>query len=326
MSNLYPLLMTPHFISGEKTPWSGYALRDIFMKETPDTHTGASLEVSTLPGQESLVGNGAHAGKTLTRVAELWGAELTGAEGGFPLLLKLLDAQSNVSVQVNPPEKYEAWVILNAEPGARIVYGLNPDCGDLKAAIDGGSVESALHWVTVQPGDVYYVPAGFVHALGAGIQCYEIQDAVDVAYRVYDWGRVDSDGQPRSLHISEALSNLDARRVLHKNEGTTVLCKGGSRTYYICDDHLELCRLNLSGTMPLESGRMLILTPLGECELYWGGEHMSLNPFSTFIVPAALEEVAIVGHTKVLVSSLPDRARLREELGYRAENVSGLLN
>ena len=324
--NLYPLLMTPHFISGEKTPWSGYALRDIFMKETPDTHTGASLEVSTLPQQESLVGNGIHAGKTLNRVAELLGEALTGTDAPFPLLLKLLDAQSNVSVQVNPPEKNEAWVILNAEPGAKIVYGIEGSAEDLQKAIDENRVEELLHWVSVQPGDVYYVPAGFVHALGAGIQCYEIQDASEAAFRLYDWNRVDAEGHARQLHISEGMACLDDKRALEKNEGTTVLCRGGSRTYYISDTHFELCRLNLSGVMPLEAGRMLILTPLGECEIRWGEESMAVNPFGTVIIPAALQDVSIAGNTKVLVSSLPNREKLREELNYRAENVAGLVD
>ena len=105
-----------------------------------------------------------------------------------------------------------------------------------------------------------------------------------------------------------------------------MLRKGGSVTYYISNTHFEFCRLNLSGKMPLPSGRMLLLTPLGECALHWGEEQMTLAPFSTVIVPAALEGAVIEGNTKVLMSSLPDRDALREELGYRAENVAGLMD
>ena len=126
--------------------------------------------------------------------------------------------------------------------------------------------------------------------------------------------------------LTSQLDVTDPDLALYKNEGTTVLRKGGSVTYYISNTHFEFCRLNLSGKMPLPSGRMLLLTPLGECALHWDGESMTLAPFSTVIVPAALEGAVIEGNTKVLMSSLPDRDALREELGYRAENVAGLMD
>ena len=334
---LYPLMMAPSFRYGKQTPWGGNMLRDVFMKDAPE-NTGESLEVSTLEGLESMVANGAHAGKSLTRMVELWGEQLTGlTDGSFPLVLKLLDAQEPSSVHVHPDDAYahahdirlgknEALVILNAEPGAKMVYGLETNGEALKDILEGNTVGEHLRWVNVQPGDVYYIPAGMVHALGAEIQCYELQDACDVTYRLWDWDRVGKDGQPRETHFEQALAVTDPERKLEKNEGTTVLRKGGSVTYYIANAHFEFCRLNLSGKMPLASGRMLILTPLSECTLHWGDETMTLSPFSTVIVPAALEGVVIEGHTKVLMSSLPDREALREELGYRAENVAGLMD
>ena len=335
--NLYPLLMAPSFRHGQETPWGGNTLRDIFMKDAP-ANAGESLEVSTLEGVESMVANGAHAGKSLTRMLELWGEDLTGPTGGeFPLVIKLLDAQKPSSVHVHPTDayaqahegklgKYEAMVILNAEPGAKMVYGLDTKGEDLKTILDENRVGECLNWVTVQPGDVYYIPAGMVHALGPEIQYYELQDVCDVTYRLWDWDRVGDDGQPRETHHAQALEVADPAIALTKNEGTTVLCKGGSVTYYVCNTHFEFRRLNLSGKMPLASGRMLLLTPLGECTLRWGEESMELTPFCTVVVPAALEDVVIDGQTKVLVSSLPDREALREELGYRAENVAGLVD
>ena len=336
--NIYPLLMAPSYRHGAETPWGGYMLRDVFMKDAPEDITGESLEISTLPDHESLVATGEHAGKPLSRMVELWGEALTGCpEGGLPLLLKLLDAQQSLSVQVHPDDAYatahegklgksEAWVILNAEPGARIVYGLETKGEALRDIVDSGRIEECLHWVNVHPGDVYYIPAGTVHAMGAGIQCYEIQQSSDVTYRFWDWGRVDKHGNPRELHIEKALEVTAAERILTKNEGTTVLCRGGSRTYYISDKHFELCRLNLSGKMPLASGRMLFLTPMGPCTLRWGEGSMELKPFDSVIVPAALEGAVLEGDTKVLMSSLPNREALREELGYRAENVAGLMD
>ena len=134
--DLYPLLMAPSFRHGEETPWGGHMLRDALMKDAPEDAVGESLEISDLPGHESMVANGPHAGKTLRRMVELWGDELTGPTGGdFPLLLKLLDPVLPLSVQVHPDDAYaaehengkrgktEAWIVLNAEPGSRIIYG-----------------------------------------------------------------------------------------------------------------------------------------------------------------------------------------------------------
>lgn len=336
--NLYPLLMAPYFRSGEQTPWGGSMLRDVFFKETPNEKTGESLEVSALPGMESVVRNGLHAGKTLPRMIELWGKALTGEyEGEFPLMLKLLDASQNLSVQVHPDDAYaaehdgtlgktEAWVVLYAEPGAKIVYGLDLNGKDLREIAEEGRIEEVLHWLEVRPGDVLYTPSGMVHALCSGVVVYEIQQSSNATYRFYDWNRIGKDGQSRELHIEKSLdvSNPD----LHpsKIEGTTVLCKGGSRTYYICDNHFELCRLNVSGKMPLESGRMLLLTPMSPCIIRWDAESLELNPFDSVLIPAAMEGVVIEGNAKILMSCLPDKNALKAELDYRAENVAGLLD
>lgn len=334
--NIYPLLMAPYFRHGEETPWGGSMLRDAFMKDAPDDRTGESLEISALSNRESMVRNGLHAGKTLSRMIALWGEELTGPmDGEFPLLLKLLDAQQTLSVQVHPGDDYamahdgklgksEAWVVLNCDPGAKIAYGLDTHGEDLRAIVESGRLEDALHWETVRPGDVYYIPNGTVHALGAGIQVYEIQQSSDATYRFWDWGRVGKDGRPRELHTEKALavSLPDAHRP--KIEGTTVLCKGGSLTYYISEKHFELCRLNLSGRMPLEGGRMRFLTALSPCTLRWGDDALELEAFDSVLVPAAMENAVLEGSAKVLMSSPSDRAKLRQELGYRAENVAGL--
>ena len=193
--------------------------------------------------------------------------------------------------------------------------------------MDGGAaeIEAALNWVDVRPGDVYYIPSGMVHAIGAGMQIYEIQQSSDVTYRFWDWGRVGKNGQPRALHTRQAVAVTRPELHLSKIFGTTSLCKGGSRTYYISNRYFELCRLNVSGKMPVCDGRMLFLTPLGPCTLRWSDEELELAPFDSVLVPAAMEGLTIVSDDcKVLMSSLSDREALRKELGYRAENVAGL--
>ncbi len=336
--DLYPLLMAPSFRHGAETPWGGHLLRDALMKDAPEGAVGASLEISALPGEESTVANGPHAGKPLSRMIELWGDDLTGPTGGdFPLLLKLLDPAMPLSVQVHPDDAYaaenehghgktEAWVVLNAESGSQIVYGADTHGESLEKLVAEGRLREGLRFVNVRPGDVYYIPSGMLHALGEGVMVYEIQQSSDLTYRFWDWDRVDENGKGRELHVEKALAVCKPEDRLEKIEGTTVLCKGGSRTYYISDAHFELCRLNLSGKMPLESGRMLFLTPLSPCVLRWGDEALELNAFDSVLVPAALEGAVLEGETKVLMSSLPDREALRKELGYRAENVAGLMD
>jgi|GEM_PF-4442936 mannose-6-phosphate isomerase len=267
--DLYPLLMTPCYLHGDATPWGGHALRELFMKDAPETVTGASLEVCAREDCASLVSNGFHAAKSLYRMAGLWGSELT--DGAFPLTATLLDIRDAAAgFECAGPA---AWVILNAEPGAK------------------------LNGLPARPGDVFYIPAGVACAPEGEMQCYEL----------------------RGVKTSERAEGAPV-----KNEGTTVLCKGGSRTYYVSDGDIELCCLNVSGRMPLEDERMLLLTAMGGCELVWGDERLFLDPFQTVVIPAALGDVAVVGDTKALMAAVSNRPALTKELGYRAENVAGL--
>lgn len=335
---MYPLVMAPYFRHGAETPWGGSMLRDLFMKDSPDETTGEALEVSALEGRESMVLNGAFAGQTLTSMIRRWGRELTGdIEGEFPLLIKLLDAKELLSVQVHPDDAYaaaneggklgktEAWVVLSCESGAKLAYGVDTHGRDLREMAAAGEIESALNWVSVRPGDVFYIPAGTVHALGGGIQCYEVQQSSDVTYRFWDWGRVGRDGKPRELHTEKALDVTRTGDILPKCEGATALCKGGSITYFIADENFELARLNVSGKMPLAPGRMHMVTPMGPCKIVWPEGEIDVAPMTTVLIPAALEGVSIQGDLKALMSSPSDRAALRSELGYRAENVAGLV-
>ena len=223
--NVYPLVMAPSFRHGPDTPWGGHALKELFGKNAPDEITGESLEVSALPGHESRVANGEYAGKTLRDLFPLWGKSLTGlSRSSFPLLLKLLDTREPLSVQVHPDDSYalthegkpgksEAWYILDAAPGAQLVYGIDTHGESLRSVLDEGKLESSLCRTDVHAGDVFYIPAGTVHALGSGIRCYEIQQASDLTYRLWDWGRTGNDGRPRALHIEQALSVSRPRKV-----------------------------------------------------------------------------------------------------------------
>ena len=339
--SIYPLKLTPFFRHGEQTPWGGRALSDIFGKAIPDDQTGESLEISALPGMESVIENGELAGKPLSVAVDQWKQDLTGPHAGeFPLLVKLLDAKETLSVQVHPDDEYakahegklgksEAWVVLSAPPGSKLVYGVDTQGKTLEECVEAGELEQALTWLPVSPGDVLYIPHGMVHALGTAgapgdLIIYEIQQSSDVTYRFWDWGRVDKAGNPRELHTQKALDVTRADLRLPKLAGSTYLADGGSVTAYICSEYFELSRLNVAGKMPLESGRMLLLTAMGVCDVTWGNESIALMPGDSMLIPAAMSGVSISGQLPVLCACLPDQEKLRAILGYRASAVAGL--
>jgi mannose-6-phosphate isomerase len=212
------LRLIPHL----STPiWGGHALAREFGRGTdPSASIGESWEIYA----GDLVADGPYAGKTLQDVTTLLGEGLLGgagarhADGHFPLLIKLIDAAQQLSIQVHPDDaqaheiehqpfgKTEAWCILRAEPGARLVYGLKHvlSTETLRQHAMNGSIEDDLTYVDVAPGDAVLVPAGTIHAIGSDILLYEVQQTSDTTYRLYDWMRKGPDGKPRELHVEKA--------------------------------------------------------------------------------------------------------------------------
>lgn len=217
-----PLKMHPAFRGGKLTPWGGEKLRTVYGKDIREVPTGESLEVSCIPGLESTDDAGVKLPDLIAAYGEAFAGEY--AKKPFPLLLKLIDAAEPLSVQVHPNDDYaarvengklgktEAWLILDAPEGSQLVYGIKPGTtlDTLRAACEqGAAVEPLLRRVTVHPGDVCFIPAGCVHAIGAGIMLYEIQQSSDITYRFYDWDRVDKNGNRRELHLQKALDVTD---------------------------------------------------------------------------------------------------------------------
>lgn len=219
---LLPLKMHPAFRGGKLTPWGGEKLRTVYGKDIREVPTGESLEVSCIPGLESTDDAGVKLPDLIAAYGEAFAGEY--AKKPFPLLLKLIDSAEPLSVQVHPNDDYaarvengklgktEAWLILDAPEGSQLVYGIKPGTtlDTLRAACEqGAAVEPLLRRVTVHPGDVCFIPAGCVHAIGAGIMLYEIQQSSDITYRFYDWDRVDKNGNRRELHLQKALDVTD---------------------------------------------------------------------------------------------------------------------
>lgn len=227
----YPLRLRPVL---QEYLWGGRRLGELLGKPLGDGDTYAeSWEVVDHPDGQSVVENGLLAGKTLGELAKafpeaIYGEPVTQVAGTpyperFPLLFKLLDAQKTLSVQVHPNDeqgsrqtppdlgKTEAWLVLAAEPGSQIYSGLKEGVTQnvLAAALQAGAVNECLHAFEPAVGDCFFIPAGTVHALGAGLVVAEIQQASNTTFRLFDWNRVGKDGQPRPLHIEESLAVTD---------------------------------------------------------------------------------------------------------------------
>ena len=218
----YPLKFRPIY---KQRIWGGQKLREVFDKDIPaGEKIGESWELADLPDDKSVITNGELAGQTLCSALEKYPKEITGDEdfsGPFPLLIKFLDAQDILSVQVHPdPEtcrqmgkgepKTECWYIISAEPDAVIYKGLKKGVTkeQFTEAIEKGKVAEMLAKVTVEKGQCHFLPSGTAHAIGPGLLIAEIQMPSDTTYRVFDWNRVDETGKPRELHIEEALESI----------------------------------------------------------------------------------------------------------------------
>ncbi len=220
---LYPLKFEPIF---KHRLWGDRKLAEVFGKDLPaEDSIGESWELADLPEDKSRVVNGPLAGETIASVVEQFGEEVMGIGyrgGQFPLLIKILDASDVLSVQVHPDEaacrrmgkgdpKTECWYVISAEPDA-VIYkgvkrGVTPE--QFGRAIENGTVAELLDKVHVKQGECHFLPAGTAHSIGAGLLIAEIQTPSDTTYRVFDWNRVDSDGNPRQLHLDEALESID---------------------------------------------------------------------------------------------------------------------
>jgi mannose-6-phosphate isomerase len=220
---LYPLTFQPIF---KERVWGGRNLERLYHKRLPPgVPIGESWEITDRPESASLVATGPLAGNDLRWLMEHHAKELLGSarsqHGRFPLLVKLLDAQEKLSLQVHPPAdvaprfggepKTEMWYIADARPGAELYAGLRRGVtrAEFERKIKEGSVADCFHRLPVKTGDVMFLPSGRVHAIGAGLVIFEIQQNSDTTFRVFDWNRPGLDGRPRPLHVEQSLQCID---------------------------------------------------------------------------------------------------------------------
>ncbi len=311
---LLPLHMRPAYRFGEETPWGGEALKTLYGRDIPDAHTGEALEVSCVPGLESV----SDRGETLPALLARSGEKLAGAghTTPFPLLLKLLNAQTSLSVQVHPDDAYalqyegklgktEAWVILDAQAGASLSYGFK-DGVTLQALANalhtGGDVEPFLNAVPVTAGDVLYMPAGMAHAIGGGITLYEIQQSSDVTYRMWDYGRKNAQGQERALHAEKSLEvvNPGLRGLSTRLPGAD---QAGLHTVLAVPAFTLGCLCVLDkATLAPHPASFRIFTALDALSLAWPFGRLSLAPGDSALLPANCPALTVMGKGRALVA------------------------
>jgi mannose-6-phosphate isomerase len=220
---LYPLTFDPIF---KERIWGGRNLETLYGKPLPPgLRIGESWEICDRPGDQSVVANGPLRGKTLHWLMEQAPAALLGPRESmpprFPLLIKIIDAQETLSLQVHPPAdvaaklggepKAEMWYVARAGPKAELFVGLKNGVtrARFEQELAKGTVADCFHRIHVKAGDAMFLPSGRVHALGAETVIFEIQQNSDTTYRVFDWNRVDRDGKARELHVPQSLASID---------------------------------------------------------------------------------------------------------------------
>ncbi len=335
---LYPLKFRPLL---KRYLWGGRRLGTVLGKPLGEGWDYAeSWEVVDHGADQSVVGNGALAGTTLRTLVTEHGDELFGRHaerhGGrslqrephsrFPLLFKFLDCQRDLSVQVHPDDaaasrldppdlgKTEAWVILDAHPGSRVYAGLKFgfDRASLAREVARGRTELCLNSFEPRVGDCLYIPAGTVHALGAGLLVAEMQQASDTTYRLFDWNRVGPDGQPRPLHVEQALEAID----YSAHVVTPSRPKATDRPYVerlVACDKFVLDRWRIDDTRPLATDDRFHILSVLSGELFAGTAAaisgrgsatsdqvavISLIAGQTLLVPASVRDLSVSPRNK----------------------------
>lgn len=323
---LYPLKLDPVY----KEPiWGGKRLREIFGKDIPSDTTGESWEIACHENGTSTVSNGVLKGKSLKEVIDEYGIEALGTKIGeegkkkFPLLVKIIDASDKLSVQVHPEDEYakehegelgktEMWIVLDAKPGAQLVYGLKPGVSQemFEEGIQKGTLENLLNFVDVQKGDVFFIPAGTLHAIGEGLLIAEIQQNSDTTYRVYDWNRVDGNGNSRELHIQKALdvTNLSHCSGQEKVKGTIIKEGENTRNHLVSCKYFitEILEVQKESKETLNGERFDLLMAIeGNGAIQYREGTVPFNAGDSFFIPAGMGDYSILGPCKIIKTYVP---------------------
>lgn len=314
--NVYPLQFEPII---KDRIWGGTKLQSELGKSLSSSTSGESWELSAVKGDVSVVKNGEYAGKTLTDLLDEFPKEILGTAvyerfgKEFPLLFKFIDAREDLSIQVHPNDelakkrhdsfgKTEMWYVMQANPGARIIVGFKnkSSAQEYVHHLQEKSLLEILDQVETNAGDVFFLETGTIHAIGAGILVAEIQQTSDITYRVYDWDRVDAQGNSRELHVDLALDAMNYEVVQSKREY--------EKNVNIANSVVD-CPYFTTNFIPLE-GRVsqhkdgksfyVYMCTDGDFLIHAGGKSYAYKKGDTIMIPAALREFSLEGRASLL--------------------------
>ena len=315
---LKPIKLNPIF---KEIIWGGNRLKTEYNKQSELNNIAESWELTVRPDGMNTISGGEYDGYALEQyICENGESTISNKkEPFFPLLIKFIDAEDNLSVQVHPDDEYglknanslgktEMWYIIDAKPGAQLVYGLKAGVtvDEFKAAIEENKVEEKLNYVNVKKGDVFFIPSGLVHAIGSGILLAEIQQNSNITYRVYDYNRIGKDGKPRELHINDAL-NVIVNRSQEEIEKIQYSTNVKNDNTLACCEYFNVEKHNIDGISQFSTNAESFASLLclnGNGFIVYNNEKFAFSKGDSYFVPANIGTFSIEGKLEVIISKI----------------------
>lgn len=329
MNELYPLKFNPIF---KEKIWGGVKLKSKLNKNIPDNkNIGESWEISGVSDNVSVVENGFLEGNELNELIEVYMGDLVGDKvydrfgTQFPLLIKFIDANAPLSVQVHPNDelamerynelgKTEMWYVINAQKNAELISGFNHkmDKEHYIQHLEKNEITKILNFEKVEAGNVFFIPAGRVHAIGEGIVLAEIQQTSDITYRIFDWNRKDEKGNSRELHTEQALDALDFN--IYDNYKTEYQSIKNTTSKIISTPFFETNIIEFNKEIekeyPLLDSFVIYMCIDGKFEIeYYETEKITISKGETVLIPAVIEQLKLIPvvESKLLEVYIPDQ-------------------
>lgn len=309
-----PIFLKPVF---QERIWGGEKLKQEYNYDIPSKHTGEAWVISAHPNGPNVIENGFLAGKTLAEAWNSHGELFNKKQEDYPLLVKVLDANDNLSVQVHPDDtfarkvekqpygKTECWYVLSAEPDAELVLGHHAKTREeLEKMMDHEEWDQLLNKVKVKAGDFFYVPSGTIHAIGEGIVILEIQQSSDITYRVYDYDRTDADGNKRELHLERSKQvatvphqQIKLARDVQQSDGLKI-------TTLVREEYFSVFHWQLNGKAEQEmtTDFLQISVIEGKAELTTNESTVHVEKGEHFILPYGMGSYRLSGEAEMIVS------------------------
>ena len=323
--SLYPLKFEP--ILKEKI-WGGHKLQSVLNKEIKEANAGESWEISGVSGDISVIANGTLKGQNLQEVLSNYKEDLVGKrvysiyKDEFPLLIKFIDAQDDLSIQVHPDDKLakerhnsfgktEMWYVIDSDEGAELISGFSRDLDKetYLEKLNSGKITEILNSEKAKSGDVFFIPVGRVHAIKSGILLAEIQQTSDITYRIYDWNRVDHNGNGRELHTEYALDALDFKK--YDNYKTDYTVEKNERVLLEKSPYFETNLFELTTNKNLTYSNLdsfvIYMIMDGEVNIKFSEGSINAKKGETILIPATITkiELEVIKETKLLEVYIP---------------------